>query len=109
MYIFCTKSTKKYLKINVGLTNGRYVIFKYKILAKITNSANYWHSGITKEFEIPVAWGIIAGKTYGDPKNFPVLCTHGFWDNCNSFDGLIPYLPKGNKMLHVFVKNYKIE
>nr|CAB3265983.1 serine hydrolase-like protein [Phallusia mammillata] len=52
--------------------------------------------GITKEVEIPVPWGIIAGKTYGDPTKFPVLCTHGWLDNCNTFDALIPHLPQDN-------------
>ncbi|XP_076808798.1 serine hydrolase-like protein [Clavelina lepadiformis] len=50
--------------------------------------------GLTKEIEIPVPWGIIAGKVLGDSTNPPVLCIHGWLDNCNTFDNLIPMLPK---------------
>uniref|UniRef100_H2ZR72 AB hydrolase-1 domain-containing protein n=1 Tax=Ciona savignyi TaxID=51511 RepID=H2ZR72_CIOSA len=50
--------------------------------------------GLSKEIEIPVAWGVIAGKTFGSPSNPPVLCLHGWLDNCNSFDKLIPLLPE---------------
>ncbi|XP_076808802.1 serine hydrolase-like protein [Clavelina lepadiformis] len=52
--------------------------------------------GLTKEIEILVPWGIIAGKVLGDSTNPPVLCIHGWLDNCNTFDNLIPMLPKDN-------------
>ncbi|XP_055596064.1 probable serine hydrolase [Uranotaenia lowii] len=46
------------------------------------------------EIEIPVAFGKIAGKWFG-PKNIrPILCLHGWMDNCGTFDRLIPLLPK---------------
>lgn len=47
-----------------------------------------------KEIEIPVPWGLIAGKCCGDPKDDIVLALHGYQDNANSFDQLIPLLPK---------------
>nr|CAB3265982.1 serine hydrolase-like protein [Phallusia mammillata] len=50
--------------------------------------------GLTKEVDIPTPWGKIAAKTYGDFTNPPVLCIHGWLDNANSFDKLLPYLPK---------------
>nr|XP_002129625.1 serine hydrolase-like protein [Ciona intestinalis] len=50
--------------------------------------------GISREFEIRVPWGIIAGKTFGDPANPPVLCYHGWVENCNTFDQLIQLLPQ---------------
>ncbi|CAK8682006.1 unnamed protein product [Clavelina lepadiformis] len=55
-----------------------------------TGSSN---AGLTKEIEILVPWGIIAGKVLGDSTNPPVLCIHGWLDNCNTFDKLIPLLP----------------
>jgi len=46
------------------------------------------------EFSIPVPWGHIAGKTYGDPKGSPVLAIHGIMDNSGTFDTLVPLLSK---------------
>nr|XP_039255600.1 serine hydrolase-like protein [Styela clava] len=50
--------------------------------------------GLTKEFSVPVPWGEIVGKTWGDEKNPPIICLHGWLDNCNTFDKLIPLLPQ---------------
>ncbi|KAF5304537.1 hypothetical protein FQA39_LY09588 [Lamprigera yunnana] len=47
-----------------------------------------------KEFEIPVPWGHIAAKSWGDDRNGLVLMVHGSRDNAGSFDRLIQYLPK---------------
>jgi len=52
-------------------------------------------SEISREILIPVPWGFVAGKVYGDSSNHPVLCLHGWLDNCNTFDPLIPLLPTG--------------
>lgn len=46
-----------------------------------------------KEFEIPVPWGHVAVKAWGDETNTPVLTIHGVSDNAGSFDRLIPHLP----------------
>ena len=62
---------------------------------------SYIDLGITKEVEIPVPWGKVAAKVYGRSKNPPVLCIHGWLDNCNSFDGLIPLLQKGKIIICV--------
>ncbi|CAH0393130.1 unnamed protein product [Bemisia tabaci] len=43
---------------------------------------------------IPVPWGSIEGKTWGDNNNAPVLVVHGRQDNCGTFDPLIPQLPQ---------------
>ena len=51
------------------------------------------------DLSIPVPWGFIAAKTLGSPKSFPVLCLHGWQDNLNTFDAIIPFLPKGSYML----------
>uniref|UniRef100_F6S021 AB hydrolase-1 domain-containing protein n=1 Tax=Ciona intestinalis TaxID=7719 RepID=F6S021_CIOIN len=55
---------------------------------------NNYIIGLSKEIAIPVPWGILAGKTFGDSTKPAVLCLHGWLDNCNSFDKLIPLLPK---------------
>ncbi|XP_058802005.1 serine hydrolase-like protein [Phymastichus coffea] len=47
----------------------------------------------TKEFLLPVPWGHIAAKAWGNPTNFPVLCIHGVLDNAGAFDRLIAQLP----------------
>lgn len=51
---------------------------------------------LVSELSIPVPWGEIRGKTWGPEHGHPVLCLHGWADNCGSFNTLIPFLPKGN-------------
>lgn len=46
-----------------------------------------------REFEIPVPWGHVAVKAWGNEADTPVLVVHGLSDNASSFDRLIPYLP----------------
>ncbi|XP_078486773.1 serine hydrolase-like protein [Ciona intestinalis] len=52
--------------------------------------------GLSKEIKIPINVGILCGKAFGNPKDPPVLCLHGWQDNCNTFDKLIPLLPKNH-------------
>ncbi|XP_078486776.1 serine hydrolase-like protein [Ciona intestinalis] len=52
--------------------------------------------GLSKEIKIPTNVGILCGKAFGNPKDPPVLCLHGWQDNCNTFDKLIPFLPKNH-------------
>lgn len=51
---------------------------------------------LVSELSIPVPWGEIRGKAWGPEHGHPVLCLHGWADNCGSFNTLIPFLPKGN-------------
>ncbi|XP_039091543.1 serine hydrolase-like protein 2 isoform X2 [Hyaena hyaena] len=46
------------------------------------------------ELKLTVPWGHIAAKLWGSQQSPPVLCLHGWLDNANSFDRLIPLLPK---------------
>ncbi|XP_046922369.1 serine hydrolase-like protein 2 [Lynx rufus] len=50
--------------------------------------------GLTSEMKLAVPWGHIAAKLWGSQQGPPVLCLHGWLDNANSFDRLIPLLPK---------------
>ncbi|KAM9362554.1 serine hydrolase-like protein [Symphorus nematophorus] len=60
--------------------------------------ARHLHSTTMKqavsELSIPVPWGEIRGKVWGPDHGHPVLCVHGWADNCGSFNTLIPLLPK---------------
>lgn len=46
------------------------------------------------ELFVPVPWGEIRGRVWGPAQGHPVLCLHGWADNCGSFNPLIPLLPK---------------
>ncbi|XP_050422243.1 serine hydrolase-like protein isoform X3 [Adelges cooleyi] len=48
----------------------------------------------TQEILIPVPWGHISAKMYGNHCNSAVLCVHGIQDNCDTFSTLLPLLPK---------------
>ncbi|EAT44102.1 AAEL004487-PA [Aedes aegypti] len=53
------------------------------------------------EVNIPVPFGIIAGKWYGSKDVRPILFIHGFNDNCGTFDRLIPLLPSRGSYLAI--------
>ncbi|CAH1971197.1 unnamed protein product [Acanthoscelides obtectus] len=46
------------------------------------------------EIKVPVPWGHIAVKTWGNPDDPPIFCFHGILDNAGAFDRLIALLPK---------------
>ncbi|GLV33095.1 uncharacterized protein CBL_10442 [Carabus blaptoides fortunei] len=45
------------------------------------------------EIKIPISWGHIAGKAWGNISDPLVMVLHGYQDNAGSFDKLIPLLP----------------
>uniref|UniRef100_A0A4W5P4E3 Serine hydrolase like n=1 Tax=Hucho hucho TaxID=62062 RepID=A0A4W5P4E3_9TELE len=53
------------------------------------------------EFKMPVPWGEIRGKVWGPDHGRPILCLHGWADNCGTFNTLIPLLPKEWKYVAV--------
>ncbi|XP_055763274.1 serine hydrolase-like protein isoform X1 [Salvelinus fontinalis] len=53
------------------------------------------------EFNMPVPWGEIRGKVWGPDRGRPILCLHGWADNCGTFNTLIPLLPKEWKYVAV--------
>ncbi|KAK7079262.1 Serine hydrolase-like protein 2 [Halocaridina rubra] len=60
-----------------------------------------WH-----DVSVHVGWGYLRGKTgvvggsqYDTVHKLSVVCIHGWFDCCNSFDALVPLLPKGTKVL----------
>ncbi|XP_041840266.1 serine hydrolase-like protein [Melanotaenia boesemani] len=46
------------------------------------------------DLSVPVPWGEIRGKVWGPDHGHPVLCLHGWADNCGTFNTLLPLLPK---------------
>ncbi|XP_030579198.1 serine hydrolase-like protein [Archocentrus centrarchus] len=46
------------------------------------------------ELSVAVPWGEIRGKVWGPDHGRPVLCLHGWADNCGTFNALLPLLPK---------------
>ncbi|XP_055598621.1 probable serine hydrolase [Uranotaenia lowii] len=56
-------------------------------------ATNGWTQRKTEEIEIPVPWGIVAGKWWGPRNKQPVLAIHGWQDNAGTFDRLCPLLP----------------
>ncbi|XP_011615240.2 serine hydrolase-like protein isoform X1 [Takifugu rubripes] len=46
------------------------------------------------QLSVPVPWGELRGQVWGPDHGRPVLCLHGWADNCGSFHTLIPLLPK---------------
>jgi len=56
-------------------------------------------SGTSEEIRIPVPYGHIAGKAWGDPKGRPILGLHGWLDNAATHDHLVPLLSEGYRLV----------
>jgi len=58
-------------------------------------------SGEAQELRIPVPYGHIAGKAWGDPSGKPILGLHGWLDNAGTFDHLAPLINEGYYLVSV--------
>lgn len=47
-----------------------------------------------EEVSIPIPYGHLAAKWWGRQDVRPIVCLHGWQDNCGTFDTLIPLLPQ---------------
>jgi len=56
-------------------------------------------SGPAEEIRIPLPYGSIAGKAWGDPKGKPILGLHGWLDNAATHDSLAVRLPEGYRLV----------
>eukprot|EP00088_Acartia_fossae_P054686 TRINITY_DN6302_c0_g1_i7.p1 TRINITY_DN6302_c0_g1~~TRINITY_DN6302_c0_g1_i7.p1 ORF type:complete len:325 (-),score=56.57 TRINITY_DN6302_c0_g1_i7:456-1430(-) len=54
-----------------------------------------------REIEIPVPWGKIAGKSWGDENGKPWLGLHGWLDNSGSLDLLAKDWPEGHHLVAI--------
>ncbi|XP_045903821.1 serine hydrolase-like protein isoform X2 [Micropterus dolomieu] len=67
-------------------------------MMRALKGVRHLHTGTMKqavsELSIPVPWGEIRGKVWGPDHGHPVLCLHGWADNCGTFNTFIPLLPK---------------
>ncbi|XP_013186515.1 probable serine hydrolase [Amyelois transitella] len=54
-----------------------------------------------KEIRIPVQWGHVAAKLWGDENERPILALHGWQDNAGTWDPLAPLLSKHRAILAI--------
>ncbi len=60
----------------------------------------------SKDITIPLDFGTIAAKAWGDESGQPVLALHGWLDNASTFDLLIPILLEKNPNLYFVAMDF---
>ena len=48
----------------------------------------------------------IIGKEWGDATGEPWIAMHGWLDNCGSFDRLLPYFPKNQRVICIDIPGH---
>ena len=48
----------------------------------------------------------LLGKEWGNAKGEPWIALHGWLDNCGSFDRLIPYFPKDQRVICIDIPGH---
>ena len=74
------------------LVNHRQRIFGQQIYGSLSSISNT-DINVPKEVSIPVPWGHIAAKQWGNECGRPIIALHGYLDNAASMDGILPLLP----------------
>lgn len=54
-----------------------------------------------EEIEIPMPWGLVAGRWWGPRDKQPIIAMHGWQDNAGTWDKLIPLLPPSTAVLAI--------
>ncbi|KAG8321554.1 hypothetical protein J6590_044385 [Homalodisca vitripennis] len=85
------------------LSNKPRVFQLYKQLVRELHLSRACRLNINKvtEVRIPVPWGHIAGKWWGDTSKQPILALHGWQDNAGTFDPLFELLPESTPILAI--------
>ncbi|KAM9792713.1 serine hydrolase-like protein [Neosynchiropus ocellatus] len=73
----------------------KFLSIQKKTMTSFSNPA----TSPKKEISVKVKWGEIRGQQWGPDDGHPVVCLHGWADNCGSFKNLIPLLPQGCRYL----------
>lgn len=58
-------------------------------------------ASLLTDVRVKVPWGEIRGTVWGPDQGRPVLCLHGWADNCGSFSTLVPLLPPGELLQNI--------
>lgn len=90
--IIFTATTRVYVMVNVRL------LWQFTRHCQ-TRVPSRTMSTEPREIKVPVPWGHIAGKEWGDPNGEPWLALHGWLDNCGTFDNLMPHFPPNHRLI----------
>ena len=77
---------------NIKLLSSRYRTVWQRSCYSFSSTSSEDFS-VPKEISVPVPWGHISGKQWGNENGKPMMAIHGYLDNAASMDGIIPLLP----------------
>lgn len=86
------------------LLNANSIKLKPKSSAFINVQCSYLHTKdevATKEIQIPIQFGHLAAKVWGNDQDRPILALHGWQDNAGTWDTLAPLLSKNRSIIAV--------